>query len=421
MKKRRNMILRREHFGGLSVDTGTRQTVFLTPEEYELKRQQLLDAQERGEQVKLFNAIERGYPLVADALSSPGNLYFELTKKCNSACRHCFMDSGSPRWTRPEMSLSEIEPVIRQFSDLGGYYVRINGGEPTVREDFFDVVDIVQAEGIMVGLNTNGLFGAEVLEGILSRGVKDIRVSLDGPAAINDSIRQQGSYAKIIRTLRGIAEYNQTADEPVDAIINVVLMKSNKVYIKEMIDLAQDFGFKISFGLMRLTGRAERQEMLSPQETVQAAYTVQSMREKLGLPKGAVRVNYDIFCETDPPNATYRPYPCDNSRCSIGTVGINLDAYGRIAPCGYFVNMDAWTGEDIRGKDMLGIWHNSRVFNEVRRSIKRQHCRGCQYHMVRCNGGCPFMAYMTNGDLDGKDPYCVRDVDIETALGTVPG
>ena len=196
-------------------------------------------------------------------------------------------------------------------------------------------------------------------------------------------------------------------------------MKSNRDYVEEMIEFAQGYGFKISFGLMRLSGRARRDEMLSPREVVQSAHNVQQTRERLGLGKGTVRINFDVFCKAGTPD-TFAPFPFDNSKCPIGTHGIAIDAYGRIFPCGYLIDVDdgIWAGEDVRGKDLLDLWHNSRVVGEAR-EITRECCRDCDYHIVKCNGGCPVMAYVCEGDIDGRDPNCVRGVEFRVEDGAL--
>lgn len=413
----KKLILRRESFGGIFVDTGLgKKRKVLRPEEYESKRHELLKAQIRGENIKIFDATQSGYSLLQDAFSSPESITFELTKRCNGSCCYCFTNSNSYRYNCPEISFLEIRDIIKRLSDLGGYRISLSGGEPTMREDFFDIIDLINEEGFTMRMNTNGLYGEETLEGILSRGVKDIRISLDGPEEINDKIRTKGSYQRIIGNLRNIAEYNKTANEPVDVTINVVLMKPTKDYIEEMVELAHDLGFKISFGLMRLTGRARKEDMLSPEEMVRASYRVQKMRERLGLRKGSVRINYDIFRNVDELDTDKcKPLLFDKSSCHIGVTGIILDAFGRIVPCGYFVNEDKWIGEDVRGKDLLELWYNSDILKEARRT-KRLYCKGCEYYMVMCNGGCPAMSYFVNKNINGKDPYCVRNVNILEAL-----
>ncbi len=406
-------ILRKEWFGGIFVDTATGEMSLLNAEEYSTKKEELSSLAGSGALVKLFDATERGYPLLQNAASSPMDIYFELTKKCNCSCTHCFMDSNSPNWVSKEVSLQEIGDIIQQFSDTGGFYVRLTGGEPTIRKDFFEIVDMITKEGVMIGLNTNGLFDEKTLEKILSKEIKDIRISLDGPEEVNDAIRGKGTYRRAVQTLEGIAEYNKTAHFPVNATMNVVLMKSNMGTIGNMIKTAQRYGSNVSFGLLRISGRAQAKEMLSPEEVVSATYITHTTREELGLPKSAVRINYDILCE-EPNQKRFAPYPFDNSKCPIGSNGVTLDAYSRISPCGYLVAVDngRWLGEQASGKNLLDLWHNSPVLKEARQ-ISRLGCHGCEYHISKCNGGCPVMAYIFSGNMDGKDPYCVREIKIK--------
>jgi len=417
----RRLTLKKESFGGFFVDTQTKKRMFLRPDEYESKRQELLGLKDKDPKVQIIDVTKIGYPLLTNATSSPNDIFLELTKHCNGACTDCFMDSNSPKWNQAEISFSDIEEIVRQFADLGGYSVRLTGGEPTLRQDFFDIVDLLNEASMEVGLNTNGMFDEKKLEQILSRGIKDIRISLDGPEEVNDRIRWSGNYRGAITTIERIAEYNKTAQDPTNPTINVVLMRSTMPHMEQMARLAHGYGFKISFGLMRLSGRAERDEMLSPEEVVQAAYRAQKIREELGLPKGTVRVNYDIFCEGVQDGkgreiTGYNPFPFDNSKCPLGTSGLNLDAYARIAPCGYFVNAEEMTGEDIRGKDLLHVWHNSQLLKMIR-NLTREGCVDCEYYKTKCNGGCPAMAYFVEKNINGKDPYCIRNVDIGKVTG----
>ena len=131
----------------------------------------------------------------------------------------------------------------------------------------------------------------------------------------------------------------------------------------------------------------------------------------MGLPQGRVRINYDIFGPVRQPDQD-EPFPFDYSKCPIGISGCTIDAYGRIVPCGYMVNMDCWIGQDVRGKDLLNHWHHSKVLEKARQ-VRRHGCMDCKYHILQCNGGCPVMAYVSEGDIDGRDPYCVRMMVME--------
>src|SRR5579864_7445805 len=81
---------------------------------------------------RLTEQLKRG-------LDAPICLTWEITYGCNLACVHCLSSSGrrDPR----ELSTAEAHSVIDELQDLQVFYVNIGGGEPTIRPDFYDLVD----------------------------------------------------------------------------------------------------------------------------------------------------------------------------------------------------------------------------------------------------------------------------------------
>src|SRR3954454_19186908 len=73
-------------------------------------------------------------------LDAPICLTWELTYACNLQCVHCFSSSGrrDPR----ELSTAEAKRVLDELRDLQVFYINIGGGEPMVRRDFFEIVDL---------------------------------------------------------------------------------------------------------------------------------------------------------------------------------------------------------------------------------------------------------------------------------------
>ena len=405
-------LLRRESFGAVFMSQPGSKMTFLNKEGFFRKKAELLtDGHSDEQEIRLVDVTALGYPLRTDALSSPGAVYIEVTKRCDFACTHCYANSDSMA-SNDELSFIELEAILKQLAEYGAYYIRLSGGEPTLRADLPDILDVVVQRGMKPSLNTHGRYGERTLQCVLDHGVRDIRISLDGSEKVNDAIRGQGSYRSVLATLQCLAAYNKTAEEPADPTINVVLMKSNLHCVGELIELAGRLDVKISFGLLRPAGRGQISQMLSPEEVVTAAFEVERLRQALSLEKRQVRVNYDIFCPAETPMST-DPFPFDNTTCPIGVLGLGVSAGGRVMPCNYLgsVHDGYWLGEDIRSKDILDIWHHSRVLNEARK-VSRLVCRGCRYYAAKCNGGCPTTAYLTGNGLDGRDPYCVREVEI---------
>ena len=128
-------------------------------------------------------------------LDAPICLTWELTYACNLACVHCLSSSG--RRDPDELSTEECKAVIDEFERMQIFYVNIGGGEPTVRPDFWELVDYATAHHVGVKFSTNGSrITAEVARRLAASDYVDVQISLDGAtAAVNDAVRGEGSYA----------------------------------------------------------------------------------------------------------------------------------------------------------------------------------------------------------------------------------
>src|SRR2546430_1685184 len=81
-------------------------------------------------------------------LEAPICLTWELTYGCNLACVHCLSSSGrrDPR----ELTTSELFGVVDELAAMQVFYVNIGGGEPTLRPDFWELLDYCVANKVGV-------------------------------------------------------------------------------------------------------------------------------------------------------------------------------------------------------------------------------------------------------------------------------
>lgn len=393
-------LLRRESFGGIAADTTSGRYRVLDHAAYEAAL-----ALPRGAGQRNVDVGRQGYELPRDALASPIQAYLEVTLECNARCGHCYArrDAG------PELGGQQLAEVVDQLAEVGCFRLRLTGGEPTLRPDLPALIRQAHSAGMVTELNTNGLMSSRTLARLLDAGLRDIRLSLDGPQPVHDGIRGEGAYRRATTTLAALAEHNAGTTRPLGVTINVVLMQRTRGVIRPMAELAHGLGFWLSFGLLRGSGAQVRREMLSPSQVLEAAREVESLRQELGLSGGQLRINYDVFCEGA--SAPQDPYPMDGSRCPAGTVGMGIDVGGRVSACNFLLAVDdgRWVGQSVLGGELLAVWHRSALLASIRQ-VRRAGCDGCALHRHRCNGGCPASAVMSCGELDGPDPYCVWPV-----------
>jgi len=96
-----------------------------------------------------------------DRLKSKRTLYsfdLELTPRCNNNCTHCYINlpADDREAIKRELTFDELKPVIDEAVSLGALWCLLTGGEPLLREDFFDIYLYLKRKGLLVSLFTNG-------------------------------------------------------------------------------------------------------------------------------------------------------------------------------------------------------------------------------------------------------------------------
>src|SRR5690606_39756579 len=106
----------------------------------------------------------------------------------------------------------QAEDGIRDFHVTGvqtcALPIYIGGGEPTVRSDFWELVDYATSHHVGVKFSTNGVrITPEIAARLAKSDYVDVQISLDGATPeVNDAVRGPGSYATAIRAMENLAE-----------------------------------------------------------------------------------------------------------------------------------------------------------------------------------------------------------------------
>lgn len=130
-----------------------------------------------------------------------------LTNRCNLRCSYCFMNAGAAGYVY-EPSLDQIREMMRltrEEKPVPSRAIQLTGGEPTIRDDLFEVIKMAKDMGFShIQLNTNGIKLAESVEycrKIKEAGVNTVYLSFDGVSKeINPWIEQN---KKAVENLRG--------------------------------------------------------------------------------------------------------------------------------------------------------------------------------------------------------------------------
>ena len=106
-------------------------------------------------------------------------LRISVTEKCNLNCIYCHAE-GYPFTPGRELEPREIGRLVEAAARLGVRKVKLTGGEPLLRDDLTEIVEILTGiPGIVeVSLTTNGVLLAEAARSLKEAGLKRVNVNL---------------------------------------------------------------------------------------------------------------------------------------------------------------------------------------------------------------------------------------------------
>jgi len=326
-------------------------------------------------------------------LDAPICLTWELTYACNLACVHCLSSSGrrDPR----ELSTAQCEVVIDELQRIQVFYVNIGGGEPTVRPDFWHLLDYAVGHDVGVKFSTNGVrLTPERAATLAATDYVDVQVSLDGATAeVNDAIRGEGSFATATRALENLAAAGFR-----DAKISVVVTRHNIGQLDAFQALAGRYGATLRLTRLRPSGRgADVWDELHPTADDQRTlyHWLQAAGERVLT--GDSFFHLAAFGEALP----------GLNLCGAGRVVCLIDPVGDVYACPFAIHDAFLAGNVLDGGGFTHVWRGSELFTDLRRPTSGGTCTSCA-HFDSCRGGCMAAKFFTGLPLDGPDPECVQ-------------
>jgi len=333
-------------------------------------------------------------------LDAPICLTWELTYACNLECAHCLSSSGrrDPR----ELTTEQCEAVIDELQRMQVFYVNIGGGEPTIRPDFWHLLQYAVDRRIGVKFSTNGVrLTPERAAQLASTDYVDVQISLDGATPeVNDYVRGPGSYATAITALE-----NLQAAGFEDAKISVVCTRQNIGQLDEFKALADKYGATLRLTRLRPSGRgADVWDELRPLPEQQRELYDWLVAHGSDVLTGDSFFHLSAFGESLP----------GLNLCGAGRVVCLIDPIGDVYACPFAIHDNFLAGNVLTDDGFQNVWQRSELFADLRSPQTAGACTSCAFFDA-CRGGCMAAKFFTGLPLDGPDPECVQGYG-ETAL-----
>ena len=325
-------------------------------------------------------------------LRSPLIVWFEVTRKCNLKCTHCYIDAGRPRLN--ELSFEEVKCLLGDLREAGTFSLVLAGGEPYLRPDFPEILEYAAKLDFIISIVTNGSY---ITPEILARVPREncrVTLSVDGIEAHNIIRGGRSTFSLMAEKLHLM----KTLDIPCS--ISTVITRQNIHEQKQLLEwcINNDVIFRtVTFnplgrGLLNRHMHALRKE---DAEASAELFIMQKCFEgEKDKSTGQCVSKFFNYALT-------LMYMTRREHCSrsIAYIASNGDVY----PCVTSASIEAFGAGNIRERKFSELWHDS--FREMR-AITWDHfksCNSCAYSSKDYfyANRCPCMSLMLNNKLLG--------------------
>lgn len=374
--------------------------------------------------------IRQPTPLSPPASSRGPVVIWNLVRRCNLACRHCYSISAD-RDFPGELSTAEVYRVMDDLRAFGVPVLILSGGEPLLRPDIFVIARRAKELGFYVGLSSNGtLIDERTVGAVQAVGFDYVGISLDGMGETHDRFRRMaGAFNRSLAALR------LCRDRGMKMGIRFTLTQENAADLPALLRLMEEEGIpKFYLSHLNYAGRgnvnrAGDARLETSRQAMDLLLATAWERLERGLDSEFVTGNNDA-------DGVYlllwvrRHFPAREAhlRAKLAQWGGNASGLyvGNIDNLGY-VHPDTFWWDyslgNVRERPFSQIWQDTSDL--LMAGLKRRprpvkgRCGACGYLDV-CGGNTRVRAWQLTGDPWQEDPACYlsdEEIGVEAGAG----
>jgi radical SAM protein with 4Fe4S-binding SPASM domain len=332
----------------------------------------------------------------------PHVVAWNLTRRCNLECAHCYISAGSWQGTALELSTAECTRIADEILAVNPAPLFIlSGGEPLLREDLEDIARHASSRGATVVVGTNGTrLTTERIRSLKAAGVTGVALSVDSLDETYHDRFRHGDGA-LQHTLDAIPRLRE---ERLDFIVQTTLTRGNRADVARLLRWSADQG-AVSFNLYFLvaTGRGAAMHGLSPAENDGVLRELLDLEHEMRgrmLVRAKCQPQLMRHVHEQAPDSPLVQYA---TRCPCGVQYCRITPEGFVTPCPYLPEIAG----SLRQQSFRDVFFGSELFTRLRAGALGGRCGRCEYREV-C-GGCRARAFAEHGDVLAEDPSCAYD------------
>lgn len=289
----------------------------------------------------------------SEQIDMPTDVSIITTYRCQMQCKMCDI------WNNPTDKKRELAP--KDYEGLPNFkFVNITGGEPFVRRDLEDIVEVMDKKSDRIVISTSGWHTERIFKMAERFPNIGIRVSIEGLSQKNDDLRgRDSSFDRGLKVLLGLKDRGIK-----DIGFGCTVSNKNSDDMLWLYRLSREMGLEFATAAFHNSYYFHRDdnEITNQNEVINNFHTLIEMLMKENNPKAWYRAFFNLGLIN---------YIRGNKRmlpCQAGTVNFFIEPYGDVFPCNGL--------EDRYWKESMGNIKDYTNFEDLWKSDQAQKVRG---------------------------------------------
>ncbi|MBR1982081.1 MAG: TIGR04053 family radical SAM/SPASM domain-containing protein [Akkermansia sp.] len=339
------------------------------------------------------------HPSMCNFAERPFILFWEVTRACALACRHC-RAIAQPKAHPDELNHEEALALVDEIAELAPPMLVLTGGDPMMRRDIFDIIERAAAKGLRVALSpaaTNRLLNTDFHK-LRAAGVVSMSLSLDGATqATHDTFR--GVPHTFERTLQAA---RMAKEAGIQLQINTTISRNTLPELEGFVEQLKQIQPDVwSVFLLVPTGRATLEELPGAAELEALWARLLELRSELPFAIKTTEGHHYRRALMQAARSGRIPAPHHLVPTRDGKGVAFISHVGEIQPSSFL----PLTAGNVRTDKLADIYRHHPLFEQLRNDdALGGKCGCCEYRRV-C-GGSRARAYGSCGDMMAAEPLC---------------
>lgn len=290
----------------------------------------------------------------------PLGVTFEVTKKCNLDCIHCYVDHLD---TEKELTIEEQKDIIDQLYDLGVVYITFSGGELFTKKGVWELFEHTRSKkmGFKIITSATRLTKPD-MDRLKELGILEVGISIySHKDEIHDLVtRRKGSLKKSLAAAKYLGEIGVTT------VSKTIIMTLNKNDIIDIYNTVKSIKMIPNFDLTIIdaehNARDSKKYALSQKEIYE-----------LFKNKEIERILLDSKSVEESHCGIKYNFKAEEPRCNIAQGAMWIDSKGFVYPCLVYPDPVGYLKEN----SLKEIWYESKEVKEILELVKYKNYKAC--------------------------------------------